>query len=199
MSSIFLNVSTHLVVVGLCQLGVLKELIGGEYKVELESGLVTVEIRQSNVNKMLESFLISVGNSLSSRDVVLQSSQPELGDTLDILAASSLLLGLLLLLFLNIRVFQVRSLAGLNLGFSRLSLTLDNGLSTFVKGLVLDKELHTAERVSILSLNRQRGPQTFFSNSRMANWNSPSISECLACTPFKPSILRRTARGSDSM
>lgn len=142
-----------MVVVSLCQFGVLKELIGGEHKVELESGLFTVEVREPDVDEVLESFLISVGNSLGSRDVVLQGSQPELGDTLDVLAASNLLLGLLLFLILNIRVFQVGSLAGLNLGFSRLSLTLDNGLSTFVKGLVLDKELHTAENVSISSIN----------------------------------------------
>lgn len=144
--------NTHLVIVGLCQFSVLKELVRSEHKVELESGLFTVEVRKPDVNEVLESLLISVGNGLGSRDVVLQSSQPELGDTLDVLAAGSLLLGLLLFLILSIRVLQVGSLAGLNLGFSWLGLTLDNGLSTFIKGLVLDKELHTAEYVSILSL-----------------------------------------------
>jgi hypothetical protein len=81
--------------------------------------------------------LVVVGDLLSNGHGVLQSSKPELGDTLDI----GTLLGRLLLLFLIVLIIGVGSFTSFNITIGRLGFTGDNSLSSFVQWSVFTEEL----------------------------------------------------------
>jgi hypothetical protein len=208
-----------LVVVGLGELAVLKELVGAESEVEAEPGLV-IEVRQADVLESLESLrnvvsvsfagpdqgrvkksfthlLVRVGDGLGDGGVIPQGGQPELGDTRDGRVLLSLLdlgdLGsLLLVLVLLVRVGR---LALLDFLVGRLELARDDGGTALVQRLVLDEELAIRQYVAT-AIGR---PLAFFSSSRMAIWNSLSILACSTWTPLRPSRRRRTGAGRDWM
>ena len=81
--------------------------------------------------------LVVIGDLLSDGHGVLQSSEPELWDTLNI----GTLLGGLLLLFLIIFVVGISGFTSLNITLGRLGLTRDNSLSSFVQWSVFTEEL----------------------------------------------------------
>lgn len=131
--------------------------------------------------------------------MVLQRGEPELGDTSLSILLALLNLGdtssLLLLILVLILVISVDVLTGGDLLICGLGLTGNDGRSTLVKGSVFGEELAVSTGQTAVPAFEP----TFFSNSRMAIWNSLSIFECSAWIPFKPSIRRRTGAGNDLM
>lgn len=68
-----------LVVVGLGQQGVGEELVGRELELETETGLV--KVGHADVDQVLKSLLILLGDNIGELGVGLQGSEPELRDT----------------------------------------------------------------------------------------------------------------------
>lgn len=109
-----------LVVVGLGNGLVGEELVLRELEDEAESG--AVQVLHANVGEVLEGLLVSLGDHLGERDLVLHGRKPELGDTVHGLALILLLLlGLLVFFFFFLLLVL---LSGLDLALSRLHTTV---------------------------------------------------------------------------
>lgn len=59
-----------------------EKLVLGKFEDEAETRLV--EVLHANINEVLQGGLITVGNHLGKRNLVLHGRQPELGDTRDV-------------------------------------------------------------------------------------------------------------------
>ena len=98
-----------------------EELVLAELEDEAEAR--AVKVLHADIGEVLEGLLVSVGDHLGQRNLVLHRGKPELWDT----SGSGLSrLGLLLLL-----VVILLDLASLNFSISRLGLSIDDG-STFL-------------------------------------------------------------------
>lgn len=117
--------------------------------------------------------LVVVGDLLSDGHGVLQSSKPELGDTLDI----GTLLGRLLLLFLIVLIIGVGGFTSFNITIGRLGFTGDNSLSSFVQWSVFTEELiistiHQERVMTYLLLELEDGELEFRFNFRVLGLNT---------------------------
>lgn len=141
-----------LVVVGLGNGGVLEVVVGGELEDEAESGLV--QVLHADVSEMLEGTLITVGDHLGKRDLVLHGREPELGDTRHIVGD----LGLLLRLGgITLSLGLVILLAGLDLFLGGLRLSVDDGGTLLVEGRELGEVLLLELKHLLLELGLELG------------------------------------------
>lgn len=132
-----------LVEVGLGENLVLKELLGsvGELEEELEPGLAVAEVLYTNVDEVLESLLVTLGDELRDACMVCKSSEPESGNTLGTVCGllcgdEGGLCGSLVILVVVVLVC-IDLEASLDLLLGRFRSSLDDGSSSLVDRAVL--------------------------------------------------------------
>lgn len=144
-----------LVVVGLADGLVGEEVVLGELENEAETG--AVEVLHADVDELLESLLVAVGDGLGERRV-LHGAEPELGDTLDVGSGGLLLLiGLGLLALIVALIILALSLASLDLLLGGLSKTVDDLGALLVQGSELGEELLLKLENLLLELSLELG------------------------------------------
>lgn len=126
-----------LVEVGLGDGLVGEELVLVEFEDEAEAG--AVEVLHADIGESLQRGLVTVCDHLGERDLVLHGAEPELGDTLDVLAL--VLVELSLGLVLIILVVLVLLLANLDLLLRGLGGAVDNLCAGLVQRCELGKVL----------------------------------------------------------
>merc|ERR1712230_236317 len=134
-----------LVVVGLCQGLVVKELLGLVRKVkqQLEPWLVVAEVLDPDVDEVLERLLVPLRHELGDAGMVREGGEPKAWNTLwtlcDLVGAQNLSAAFLLFLviFVLILVVLVDLESSIDLLFRRLDLAEDDLLAALVDRLVL--------------------------------------------------------------
>ena len=129
-----------------------EELVLRELEDQSETRLV--KVLHANVDQVLQGALVTVGNHLSERDLVLHRGQPELGDTRDGLGGLSRLLLLLSGRLLGLLIIR---LAGLDLGIGWLGRAVDNLLALLIQGGELGEILLLELETLLLELSLALG------------------------------------------